>query len=43
MRCTYICVTSLQANMDELRMDDVFALKPELKAQLDEDIKNNKW
>ena len=31
------CVCASQANMDELRMDDVFALKPELKAQLDSD------
>jgi len=33
----------MQANMDELRMEDVFKLKPELKKQMDEDNKNNNW
>ena len=29
--------------MDELQMDDVFKMKPELKEKFDADIKNNNW
>ena len=39
----FSCTCVMQANMDELRMEDVFKLKPELKKQMDEDIKNNNW
>ena len=40
--CTILLLFE-KANMDDLQMDDVFKLKPELKEKFDAEIKNNNW